>query len=484
MEIKRRNKRRGVLIGLVLFVAVFGLAFMGFQFFTKTGLFRIPGVVYYDESLSEEQKNILQNIFTDKVDLDKDVHISVRNSLTWPELKEGEYIYDITVPITDFYDARADTTEFDNIDTVSINNLDFTKKLLSINGEYFLKTFDKGAYYQIISFDSEKFDEEIKPLVDETFTKSWPTKDSVLTMAQTGVTALSRGMNSKLNTVGGDATYFAEKIKDYLSGFDLTHTSNESSFTSAATSENICSDPRFIDTLTAIGLDIVELTGNHNQDCGNEAASDSIDIYAQNNIRTVGGGKSANEAAVPLDISEKGTSITFLAYNLSTGGATYGNTPGANQYYEESAAKDIADAKQRGDFVIVDIQYYECSAYDSATEDTTCDYADSSAGEQIEFFRHLVDLGADVVVGTSAHQPQTFELYGDGEIYYGLGNLFFDQIWWPGTTRSLILEHYFYKGKLLQTKITPTVYDSSMQTELMDTDKSEWFINRLLQARP
>lgn len=484
MEIKRRNKRRGVLIGLVIFVAVFGLAFVGFQFFTKTGLFRIPGVVYYDESLSEEQKNILQNIFTDEVDLDKDVHISVRNSLTRPELKEGEYIYDITVPITDFYDARIDTTEFDNIDTVSINNLDFTKKLLSINGEYFLKTFDKGAYYQIISFDSEKFDEEIKPLVDETFTKSWPTKDSVLTMAQTGVTALSRGMNSKLNAVGGDATYFAEKIKDYLSGFDLTHTSNESSFTSAATSENICSDPRFIDTLTAIGLDIVELTGNHNQDCGNEAASDSIDIYAQNNIRTVGGGKSANEAAVPLDISEKGTSITFLAYNLSTGGATYGNTPGANQYYEESAAKDIADAKQRGDFVIVDIQYYECSAYDSATEDTTCDYADSSAGEQIEFFRHLVDLGADVVVGTSAHQPQTFELYGDGEIYYGLGNLFFDQIWWPGTTRSLILEHYFYKGKLLQTKITPTVYDSSMQTELMDTDKSEWFINRLLQARP
>ena len=236
--------------------------------------------------------------------------------------------------------------------------------------------------------------------------------------------------------------------------------------------------------MTAIGLDIVELTGNHNQDCGNEAASDSIDIYAQNNIRIVGGGKSADEAAVPLDISEKGTSITVLAYNLSTGGATYGNTPGANQYYEESAAKDIVDAKQRGDFVIVDIQYYECSAYDSVTEDTTCDYADSSAGEQIEFFRHLVDLGADVVVGTSAHQPQTFELYGNGEIYYGLGNLFFDQIWWPGTTRSLILEHYFYKGKLLQTKITPTVYDNSMQTELMDTDKSEWFINRLLQARP
>ena len=89
-----------------------------------------------------------------------------------------------------------------------------------------------------------------------------------------------------------------------------------------------------------------------------------------------------------------------------------------------------------------------------------------------------------MVVGTSAHQPQTFELYGDGVIYYGLGNLFFDQIWWPGTTRSLVLAHYFYDGKLLQTKIVPTVYDASMQTKLLDKEKSQWFLERLIKVRP
>jgi len=87
-------------------------------------------------------------------------------------------------------------------------------------------------------------------------------------------------------------------------------------------------------------------------------------------------------------------------------------------------------------------------------------------------------------VGTSAHQPQTFELYGDGAIYYGLGNLFFDQIWWPGTTRSLVLAHYFYNGKLLQTRVVPTEYDSDMQTKLMTTEDAEWFIGRLAKARP
>ncbi|MBR2994276.1 CapA family protein [Candidatus Saccharibacteria bacterium] len=481
---RKRNRAKFFTFSLLMFIVVFAVAFFGIQYFTKTGIFKVPGVVRYDEDqLLPEQVELIKKIFTEDVELDKDVTITTRNSLEYPELAEGEYIYEITVPVTDFYDTRTDRNEFDEVEVIPISELDFTRKLLSIDGEYYLDTFDKGAYYQIISFDSEKFEEEIKPLVNDTFEKQWPSKDGVLTMAQTGVTALSRGMNKKLSSVG-DATYFAEGIKDYLSSFDITHTSNESSFTDFASSENICSDPRFVSTLTAIGLDIVELTGNHNQDCGDEAALSTIDIYNENNIKIVGGGKTANDAAVPLEIDEKGTDITFLAYNLSTGGATYDNTPGANQYYEENAAAEIAAAKQRGNFVIIDIQYYECSAYASEYEDPTCDYANSAAGDQIGFFRHLIDLGADVVVGTSAHQPQTFELYGDGAIYYGLGNLFFDQVWWPGTTRSLVLEHYFYNGKLLQTRITPTVYDNGLQTKLLDKDTAKWFLGRLVSARP
>ncbi len=470
----------------MIFGLMFGGAFFGFQFFTKTGLFRVPGVVYYDESLTADELATLETIFTEDVDLDKDVKISAQEYTEKPELTGGEILYKVSVPVADYYDARMDVNEFsdEEYEMIAVEDLDFTKKLLSMDEKYYLDDFDSGAVFRTIKFESEKYAEEIAPLVEHVFTTEFPEKDNVLTMAQTGVTALSRGMNRKLNEVGGDATYFAEKIKDYLKKFDLTHTSNESSFSDMAGDRNICSDTRFIDTLTAIGLDIVELTGNHNQDCGDDAALDTIDIYEQNNIKIVGGGKTAELAAQPLNINEKGTGITFLAYNLSTGGATYDDTPGANQYYEENAISEISAAKERGDFVIIDIQYYECSAYVSEEEDATCDFADSSAGDQIGFFRHLIDLGADLVIGTSAHQPQTFELYGDGAIYYGLGNLFFDQVWWPGTTRSLILEHYFYKGKLLQTRITPTVYDNDMQTRLLDKGTAEWFIRRLLSVRP
>lgn len=467
------------------------------QFITKTGVFRIPGVVYYDESLSSDEKAKLEEIFSYQTDLDKDVTISAKNVLEAPNLKEGEYIYNIYVPVTDFYSTKTNLTVnsveeiFDptfqaanEFELIPISELDFTKKLLSLNDKYYLDELVSGAVYRIVSFDSEKFAEEIKPLVTNTFSVKAPTKDTLLTFAQTGVTALSRGMNAKLNAVGGDATYFAEGIKDFLSAFDITHTSNESSFTDYASSSNICSDKRFIDTLTAIGLDVVELTGNHNQDCGDTAALETIDTYIANGIKMVGGGKTATEAAVPLELSKKGSNITMLAFNQSTGGATYDDTPGANQYYEEVAAEQIKEAKARGDLVIVDIQYYECSAYASEYEDPTCDRANSSAGDQIGLFRHLIDLGADVVVGTSAHQAQTYELYGDGVIYYGLGNLFFDQIWWPGTTRSLVLAHYIYNGKLLQTKLVGTVYDKDMQTRLLDDETLAWWLDRLVSVRP
>lgn len=480
-----RSRKKNYLVGFVIFALVFLAAFFGIQFFTKTGIFRIPGVVYYDDSIVAVEREILENIFTEEIDLDKDVRISAENFTARPELEEGMFLYSITVPVTDFYDVRTDTNEFnEEVEYILIDELDFKKKLLAVDGKYFLDDFNGGARYRVIKFESDKYNEEIKPLVEEALTKTFPEESSVLTMAQTGVTALSRGMNAKLNTVGGDGKFFTENIAEYLSSFDLTHTSNESSFTDYATNDNICSRKGFKDTLLAIGLDIVELTGNHNIDCGDVAAEETIDFYNENNIKIVGGGKTADEAAKPLEISQKNNNITFLAYNLSTGGATYDNSPGANQYYEESAAKDIATAKERGDIVIVDIQYYECSAYASEYEDATCDYANSAAGDQVGFFRHLIELGADIVVGTSAHQPQTFELYEDGVIYYGLGNLFFDQYWWPGTTRSLVLEHYFYEDKLLQTRVTPTVYDSNMQTKLLDEETSRWFLERLINARP
>lgn len=89
-----------------------------------------------------------------------------------------------------------------------------------------------------------------------------------------------------------------------------------------------------------------------------------------------------------------------------------------------------------------------------------------------------------MVIGSSAHQPQTYELYDGKPIYYGLGNLYFEQTQWPGTERGIILTHYFTGGKYVQTKLTPTVYDKDLQTHVMDADDAEYLLDRLDAARP
>lgn len=502
------------LIAIIITFVVVALAVLfGILLVTKKGVFHEPGKILFAsaENLTNSDDNMLspvtevgQNFINENlqnIELKSDLTISTKTTLaklTSEADTANSILYQILVPTTGFYNMttsistaeakalvsnKSDDSENADITLTSIWDLTSEQRLLAIDDNYYLDTLDSGAFFEYYILDGDAEDVEKVKNALEAKIQAFPTSDGILTFAQTGVTALSRGMNRKLDQVK-DANYFSANIGEYLSHFDLTHTSNESSFSTSANDRNICSKPNMIDVITSSGFDIIELTGNHNQDCGNQDAIATIDLYKSLGIKTVGGGKTATESAIPLEISDKGTNITMLAYNYSTGGYTNDNTPGANLYTDEKAKSDIAAAKERGDFVIVDVQFFECNSYVNTSEDTACDYANSSAGDQVGFFRNLIDLGADIVVGTSAHQPQTFELYKDGAIYYGLGNLFFDQAWWPGTTRSIILVHYFLDGKLVQTRLVPTVYDQTYQTKLMEDKDAEAFLTRLVKVRP
>ncbi len=508
---------------IITFVVLTLAVFFGIQLIMKTGVFQKPGQLTFESSMTELTRDFV-NTTLDPIEhlhLSADVSVSDLQTYDFPidpligldadgtSYSQQSLVYDILVPVTTFDDPTTNisSSDIDHYNLVSVHNLTPEQKALSIDNHYYLDNLDaypsnvnqilikdsnspnskygrRGAVFECLiiygeSSDVRKVAEALVANIAE-----FPKKSDILSLAQTGVTALSRRMNTKLAQVNNNGKYFSEKIGPFLSQFDFTHTSNEASFSTSANGTNICSQPAMIDTLTGIGLDIVELTGNHNLDCGAEDAINTIKKYQELGIKTVGGGISATEAAIPLEIDAKSTNITILAYNLSTGGYTTNDQPGANLYTEEKAKADIAAAQERGDFIIVDVQYYECNEYANTSEDTTCDYADSSSGDQVTLFRSLIDMGTDIVVGTAAHQPQTYEQYHNGFIYYGLGNLFFDQSAWPGTTRSLILVHYFRDNRLLQTRIVPTIYDDNFQTTLMPNNQAVAFLQRLLNAQP
>lgn len=379
------------------------------------------------------------------------------------------------VPVTGFYNFKSTNISKDelknleqitdpgkvdqddtNIYLISLDDLDYRVRVINVDGQYPL---------DVLNGDSE-----------------------FLTLNQTGVTALSRRMLTKVKSVG-DGAYFAEKVADFLKSTDLTHTSNEVSFSDSCSIADmtLCSSPEMYSALTSIGVDIIELTGNHNNDWGASTNISTIEKYHDDGILTFGGGIDEEDAAKPLTFKQDGTDIVWLGVNNSTStksngqGAT-GSHPGANIYDEETIKSQIKDAKEQGKFVIVDVQFFECYSYpDDGEEMPSCDYPISG---QEEFFRNLIDMGADMVVGTQAHQPQTFELYQGKPIYYGLGNLFFDQVYWPGTMRSLILTHYFSGQKLLQTRITETMYDNNYQPAIVNEEDMKNYLTRLADASP
>jgi poly-gamma-glutamate synthesis protein (capsule biosynthesis protein) len=98
-------------------------------------------------------------------------------------------------------------------------------------------------------------------------------------------------------------------------------------------------------------------------------------------------------------------------------------------------------------------------------------------------FRKAVDFGADIVIGSQAHQPQTYELYGDGVIFYGLGNLFFDQINWIGTRQGLVLSHYIYEGEFIQSRLTPIYMDNDLMPRLATQEQGDLLLELLRDAR-
>ena len=163
---------------------------------------------------------------------------------------------------------------------INITELDAQYKLLTKNNQYYLDTFnDQSAYPVYISITpSNDIATKYLSIVKNIFTrnkeileltsKKTLSKQNIFTFIQTGVTAISRALAMKMEATH-DMKYPATDVAKFLTNADLTHTSNEVSFVpgcSPVASMRFCLNPNYFETLKAIGLDIVELTGNHNND--------------------------------------------------------------------------------------------------------------------------------------------------------------------------------------------------------------------------
>lgn len=300
--------------------------------------------------------------------------------------------------------------------------------------------------------------------------------DRLTTVVVTGVTALVRATAAWMAQFGVD--YPAEDIGPWLREADILHINNEVPFAEDCPNPNnweglaFCSQPRMIQLLESIGTDVVELSGDHFADWGSEAMVYTLDLYQARDWKTYGGGSNIEAAKEPALFEHNGNRIAFLGCNAKEiGYATAGPaTPGAihcDWTWLEPAVRRLVE---QGYQVIVTFQHQE--------------YYEVGARPQLQVdFRRAAQAGAAIVSGSQAHLPQAMEFANSAFLHYGLGNLFFDQVYSMETTdQAFIDRHVFYQGRHIATELLTIRFIDYARSRPMTAPERDDLLRRIFAA--
>jgi poly-gamma-glutamate synthesis protein (capsule biosynthesis protein) len=334
--------------------------------------------------------------------------------------------------------------------------------------------------WKVLTIDGQspirkKFDISKYPLVVRAETSNYDAS-KMTTVLMTGITALVRATayTMELKSV----TYPGEKIRDLMLEADITHVANHVPFSTGCAFPKpdqgrliFCSDPRYIELFTDIGVDLVELTGHHFADYGSKATLETLEIYKANDIVYFGGGADKQDSIKPAIFEDHGNKIAFIGCNrLDTGGlpTATDTRPGAAPCDYPYLEQEIGRLKADGYVVIATMHWNQSYGY-------------LPAPQQYRDFRFLADSGAALVLGSQAHYAQTMEFYNDIFIHYGQGNLFFDQMgdqdWMPkGIRREFIDRYVVYNGKLISIELITAMLEDYSRPRLMTDEERPGFL--------
>ena len=176
---------------------------------------------------------------------------------------------------------------------------------------------------------------------------------------------------------------------------------------------NLHADSRALDALKGIGTNCVTLANNHFRDFGDEGVLNTLSELSAYKIDYVGGGANLKDAAAVLykQIGKETLAVINCCEHESSIATDEhcGSNPlnPIQQYYE------IQEAKSKADYVLVivhgGVEHYQLPI-----------------PRMQETYRFFIDAGADAVVNHHQHCYSGYEEYKGKPIFYGLGNLCFD----------------------------------------------------------
>ncbi|MFQ5965411.1 MAG: CapA family protein [Candidatus Scalinduaceae bacterium] len=187
-------------------------------------------------------------------------------------------------------------------------------------------------------------------------------------------------------------------------------------------------NPVVINALNLAGIDCVTLANNHTMDFQEKALFETIELLDRNNIAHAGAGRDINEASKPALIEAKGIKVGIVAFTDSVpprcNEPDFSDTessPGTNYIPITTDEKifnrvksSIATARNTGASIVVFSIHWGPNMRESPP-----DY--------FRTFAHaVIDAGADIFHGHSAHIFQGIEIYKHKPIMYDTGDFIDD----------------------------------------------------------
>jgi len=293
-------------------------------------------------------------------------------------------------------------------------------------------------------------------------------------LVMTGTTAMVRNLALRMEEKG--VLYPAENIGGLLRDADLTHVSNEVPFFDECPpavplrrEARFCSDPRYLELLESVGVDLIEVTGNHVLDWGEEPFIDTLDLYDREGLRYYGGGRNLSESQEPLFIEDHGNRLVFIGCNAigPENILARANQAGAAPCDLEKMSRQVGELREKGYLPIFTFQHFEFEE------------VHPHSAQRPDFLR-MADAGAVIVSGSQAHFAQGMKFRGQSFVHFGLGNLFFDQME-ERNRPAFIDRHIFYDGRYLGIELITTLLEDYARPRLMIPDEREEMLNRVFK---
>jgi len=304
---------------------------------------------------------------------------------------------------------------------------------------------------------------------------------------------LSRQVGSEM-VKANDWTLPFKTLAGFLKKADITFGNLEAPFldSGARVTEGLSfkTEPQAIAGLVVAGFDIVSTANNHAFDRGATGIEFTNKWLAENGIKSVGTGTTANETFFAETIAVGDTKIAFLAYTY------FKKTPYVASLDIEQLQSEIQKLESKTDLIIVSMHAGE-------------EYTHLPTDQQINFAHVAIDAGADIVVGHHPHWIQPIEVYSPtnqlspseerdpqaaarerdvagnqenfrkGLIFYSLGNFVFDQEWSQKTKEGMMVKLLISNNQLLKADIIPIVIENYCCARFADEVESKKILNNI-----